>query len=262
MSCGGINRVSVTVILFFLFMNETHSQTSTVGRWVFGAAMIIGFCVVLSAHLIAQGYVTSKEQSNLNVAALNGIAERIIEADQAKWSLYMTRSSATSSNEVTRLLQEDEQAIREYLKEGGILEAEISVHPMDIEPSSYTSYGHQTIVVESKQVEKLGALATEAETVFIKAGRSISTNNIEFYYSDLTTLQKELTKLAIQDARAQGKDLFGEQFDRIQSIGTSVLQVTPENASGGSYDYGYRSSDTSSIKKKALVTVGVTFLLK
>lgn len=243
-------------------MNESSTGSSTVGRWVVVAALILGVCGVLSAHFIAQGYVKSKEQSVASNATITGSAEKIVSADKVKWSIQLSRTSSTSSEQIANLLRQDEQRLREALKKANILEAEISVHPIALHPSSYDSYGSQVIVIESKQVNEVGGLAAEIGPDFLKQGSTLATNGLDFFYSDLSNLQKTLTKEALADARRQADDLLGDQVKQIQTVGSSQMRVTPEQVSPREYDYGYGSTDTSSIKKKVTVTVVVDFRLK
>jgi hypothetical protein len=243
-------------------MNDSSTGSSTVGRWVALAALVLGVCSIISAHFIAQGYAKSKEQALPASATLTGSAEKIVMADKVKWSIQFSRTSPTSSEQTVALLRQDEQNLREALKKANISDADISVQPMVLQPSSYESYASQVIVIEAKQVSELGSLADTLGPELSKEGARLTTNNLDFFYSDLEGLQKSLAKAALADARAQADDLFGNQVKQIQTVGSSQLQVTPKHSSPREYDYGYGSTATSSIKKKVKVTTVVDFRLK
>ena len=155
--------------------------------------------------------------------------------------------------------------MRDALKKAGVTDADISVQPMSIQPAydSYSSgYASQVLVIESKMVEEVGGIADSIGNDFAKRGATATTNSIEFYYSGTNDLQKTLTKKALEDARSQAKDLFGDQVKRVSSVASSQLIITPENASISSYNYGYgTSSETSSIKKRITVNLSVSFEL-
>jgi hypothetical protein len=243
-------------------MNDSSTGSSTVGRWVVLAALVLGVCSIISAHFVVQGYAKSKEQTLPASATLTGSAEKLVTADKVKWSIQFSRTSPTSSEQTVALLRQDEQSLREALKKANILDADISVQPMVFQPSSYESYASQVIVIEAKQVNELGSLADTLGPELFKQGTRLTTNSLDFFYSDLEGLQKSLTKDALADARAQAEDLFGNQVKQIQTVGSSQLQVTPEHSSPREYDYGYGNTATSSIKKKVKVTMVVDFRLK
>lgn len=243
-------------------MNESVSVPSTVGRWVGLSALLLGIALVVSAYLIQSGYVKSKDLSSVNMATLTGTADQVVTSDKVKWSVQLSRSSTGTTERLTNQLEADQAAVRDALKKAGVTDADISVQPMSIQPAydSYSSgYASQVLVIESKMVEEVGGIADSIGNDFAKRGATATTNSIEFYYSGTNDLQKTLTKKALEDARSQAKDLFGDQVKRVSSVASSQLIITPENASISSYNYGYgTSSETSSIKKRITVNLSVS----
>lgn len=246
-------------------MNEPLAVSSTVGRWVGLSALLLGVALVVSAYLIQSGYVKSKDQSNLNMATLTGTADEVVTSDRVKWSVQLSRSSTGTTDKLTSQLEADQTAVREALKKAGVTDADISVQPMSIQPAydSYsTGYASQVLVIESKMVEEVGGVADTIGSDLAKRGATATTNSIEFYYSGTNDVQKTLTKKALDDARSQGKDLFGDQIKRVSSVGSAQVIITPEHASVSSYNYGYgTSSETSSVKKRITVNLSVSFEL-
>ncbi len=231
-------------------------ESSNIGKWIAVASVVLGVSLMISACFIQRGYVTSKDLSNQNIGSVTGLAEKSVESDKAKWSVQISRPTIGKVEETVKNIQEDEKRLRSLLTQAGIKDAIVSVQPANIQ-STEGAYSNQVIVIETANVMALSTLSERAITEFNKDNAYLSTNSIEYYYSGLTELQKQLTKQAVEDARSQAKDVFGLVEPRIQSIGYPQLSVTPENAS-----MYYGNADTSSIKKKVTMSTSVSFFLK
>jgi hypothetical protein len=239
-------------------MCQSVSEFSSVGKWVVAASVVLGLSLVISASFIQRGYVLSKDLSNQNLGSVTGIAEKVVDSDKAKWSIQLSRPGNGKIEDTAKNMKEDEKALRALLAQAGITDAVVSIQPATISPGE-GSYSSQVIVVETSKVAELSALTQFATTELSKRNASLSSNSIEYYYSGMTQLQKELTKLALEDAKSQAKETLGLSDPRVQSVGYSLPVITPENAS--MYN-NYGNTDTSSIKKKVTMNVSVSFFLK
>ena len=240
-------------------MNQSGSESSKGGAWLVMAALILGGSLMVSAGFIQRGFVQSKEVSNQNLGSVTGVAEKVVESDKAKWSIQLSRPGDGKIETTIKNMKEDEQALRALLTQAGITDSVISVQPANISAGE-GAYSSQVIVVETSKVAALSAVSQLASTELAKRNGYLSTNSIEYFYSGMVELQKSLTKLALEDAKAQARDTLGLTDPRIQSVGYSQAVITPENASIYS-NYG-GNADTSSIKKKVAMNVSVSFFLK
>ncbi|MEI7512927.1 MAG: SIMPL domain-containing protein [Candidatus Uhrbacteria bacterium] len=246
-------------------MNESNSHKLSM--------LILGICLIVSAALISRGYVESKSVDLNNFAAFTGKASRAVESDQAKWSIVLTRSASTTE-EATKLIEQDHEALRKLVSDAKVSDAKYSFHP--ITSQNYVDYGNddyygrsgpssyqnmirasQIVVIESGEVADLGALAEHAPSKLSSSGSQLQTDRIEFMYSKLNELEKELDLEALKTARKTAEELLGNQLGNMRSMEQPLLSVQPEN----SVDY-YYSKDTSSIKKNFSVVVKMTFRIK
>lgn len=246
-------RVSLISILF---MSQSMQGSSRVGVWVVAAAAVLGISLIIAACLIQRGYVKAKENTQDNVATLIGLADKVVKSDRAKWSLTISRPGTGKIEDTAKNLQEDEKTLRTLLNNAGIKDAILSIQPANISAGE-GSYASQVMVIETDKVDALSGVASLAPTDLARRNATVSTNSIEYYYSDLSTLQKELVKQALEDANTQAKEVLGQSRPSISSISYGQAQVTPEY---GSMMY-YGNNDTSSIGKRVSLNVSVTFKL-
>lgn len=238
-------------------MSQSESGASKFGLWMLLAALVLGGSLMVSASFIQRGYVESKDVSNMNVASVNGVAEAYVDSDKAKWSVQISRNGGSSVEQTVKDMKEDEKAFRALLDKAGIKDPTVSVQPATVLPGE--NYSNQVIVVETKNVSALSAVSQIASSELSKRNASLSSNSIEYFYSDMINLQKTLTKQALEDAKTQAKEVLGLASPRIQTVGYTQLIVSPESSS--MYG-GYGQTDTTSIRKKVSVSVSVGFFLE
>ncbi len=237
--------------------NVSSPAPRRLGLTLFLATLVLAVSFILSAFLIARGYERSKDGPSF--ATFTGEAWRVITSDKAKWSLELTRK-ANSTAEASRRLTEDGNRLRKLMKDSGIEDADFSFHPVTV----YQEYDgpriSQIVVITSSHAETLGVIAQTATQTFAEQGANLNTQNIEFYYKDLSSLQKTLAKEAIQDAQNQADSLLHDHIGTLSSISPTNIIVSPEDGFPNGY-YG-SPQDASSIQKKVYVNLQVTYRLK
>lgn len=231
------------------------SESSHVGKWIGVASLVIGVSFIVSACFVQRGYVASKDVGQ-DMASLTGVADKVVKSDKAKWSLQISRPGDGKVETTFKNIQEDEKNLRGLLTNTGIKDPVISVQPASISPGE-GSYSSQIIVVETDKVDALSAVAQLAPVELAKHNATVSTNSLEYYYSGMSQLQKELSKQALQDAKSQAKEVLGLSTPHISTLAYSLPVITPENSS-----YMYGNADTASIMKRISMNVSVTFYLK
>lgn len=249
-------------------MNPPESTPSASGNRLL-PAFIFGFSIVLAAALISYGYIQSKKASEFSTATFSGKAERVVESDIAKWSLVLTRYASTTE-EAAKLVEQDHEHLRTLVASAGMTDVDYSFHAIQTRDDSYYDdyysnaprqvrmQASQVVVIETKQVESMGKLTENPQKNLQGTGIQLRTDRIEYLYSGIDELEKELRKEALKNAHDEARTLLGGQLGDIRSLGRSSLVVTPENASTAYYT----SPDTTSIKKKVVVTLEATFRLK
>lgn len=256
----------------FIFFNMQFASkiAGISGLSLILAVIILGGSLIVSSSFIAKGYEKSRDV-NVNRVSVEGSATREITSDSVKWSVEISHLAPTAK-EATDLLMADGEALRAMLKTANVQDAEFSFQPISTRQDyPYDDYGYygdqpntdtsvkirasQIVVIESKQVEEVGALAQNASISFSEGGRMLTPRSVEFYYSKQDELEKEMMREAIQDAQVQARALLGSDLGKLQTVEFPSFRLEPLQ-SNSSY---YNSEDTSSIKKKAKSWVRVSF---
>jgi len=110
-------------------------------------------------------------------------------------------------------------------------------------------------------LQKITALAKNTLQL-INAGVIFSSQNLEYYYSQLPDLRVALLSDAIKDAKDRATKIAessGKRVGTLKSATMGVVQVMNVNSTDVT-DYG--TYDTSNIEKEVMITVRAVFTLK
>ncbi|MBI2550935.1 SIMPL domain-containing protein [Candidatus Uhrbacteria bacterium] len=235
-------------------------------------ALVLGLALVLSSLVGAGAFTKSKRLGN--TLAVTGSAEKIVDSDTVKWSIGLSHTVSPDQKAVAgKRLNEDRGELMALLKTIGIMEADVSIQPLNIWPTTeynnatgvsvLTGYtASQTIVVETDKVDAVGTLAQTATATLAEKGVDASSQSLEYYYGKIADVKLELLTAATKNAHERADAIVsggGGSVGPAQSADTGVFQITAVNSSDLS-DYG--SYDTSSPKKKITAVVHVSFGLE
>lgn len=230
-------------------------------------ALILGVAMLLSALVLGLFfYNAQKDQSTVTVV---GQAVQGFEADTVKW--VITIEEETGPNDLAlgyRQLEEGVRNLKEQLSSRGIDASEISLKT----PYVYKDYNYdlgvvtrlrfqQTVIVVTDELDVVEELAFNPVQL-LEANVNIMNSNVEFYYSKIDELKKELVSLATRNAKERAEKML-EQTDvklgKLISVRSGVFQITEpystEISSLGIYD-------TSTRKKQISVTASAVFAIK
>lgn len=246
------------------------------------AAALIGVSIIIATSIGAESFYRAKQLAN--VLSVTGSAEKIVTSDTVKWQSSLARSvSADQLKSGSSQINNDIKVVREYFKNSGVQDSEITVNPVTVTPfcasqngTSYDKFGNQTcgssptagynlsqvIVVDSPRVPDITKLSQAASDYFIGQGLIFSTQSLEYYYGKLADLRLDLLSQATKDAKDRADKIAqstGKQVDSLVTASMGVFQVTAKNSVEVS-DYG--TYDTSSLEKKVTGVVRVSFSLK
>lgn len=231
------------------------------------ASLILGVCLIIGTFIVSQSMVSVKKLND--TLTVSGSAKEKVVSDSAKWRGIFSRNILLSdlSNGYT-LMKKDEAAVNKFLKDNGLKSEEIRIAPVTMnqiyknyqnEPKEYIL--QQTVEINSPDVAKITDLAKNIQPLIDK-GVLFSTQNVEYFTSQLPALRVSLLANAIKDAKDRaGKiaESSGKKVGAIQSASMGVVQVMPVNSVDIS-DYG--NYDTSTIDKEVMVTVKTIFRLE
>ena len=191
---------------------------------------------------------------------VKGLAEREVPADKVTWSI----STKVTGNDLPMLYESinlQTTKIKQFLKQNGLEEKEITVNPPSISDLEAREWGDNnknfryivstTITVATKKVEEVKkAIFRQAE--LLKQGVAIETRNADYEYASFQQMKPEMMAEAIKNAQKTA-----EQFAEASNAHLGEIQT----AGQGQFEIDDRDQNTPYIKKLRVVTT-ITYSLK
>lgn len=191
---------------------------------------------------------------------VKGLAEREVPADKVTWSI----STKVTGNDLPMLYESinlQTTKIKQFLKQNGLEEKEITVNPPSISDLEAREWGDNnknfryivstTITVATKKVEEVKkAIFRQAE--LLKLGVAIETSNADYEYASFQQMKPEMMAEAIKNAQKTA-----EQFAEASNAHLGEIQT----AGQGQFEIDDRDQNTPYIKKLRVVTT-ITYSLK
>ena len=230
---------------------------------------VLGISIVLSAIIFGSFFYQSRiPQKSIKVV---GVATKRFNSDIIKWRVSLSRSTGVSDlKNGYSLIKSDLKSFNDLLLENGFSEKDITVQPVNTNPiySQYEKSGNpvgynimQNLYIVSADITKLEKIALNP-SFFFEKGIILQNSNLEYYFSKLDRIKKELLANATQDAKKRAEAIaksVGDQVDRIDSARVGVFQITEPYSTEVS-DYGVYNISTK--VKDITVTMNVSFSLK
>ena len=191
---------------------------------------------------------------------VKGLAEREVPADKVTWSI----STKVTGNDLPMLYESinlQTTKIKQFLKQNGLEEKEITVNPPSISDLEAREWGDNnknfryivstTITVATKKVEEVKkAIFRQAE--LLKQGVAIETSNADYEYASFQQMKPEMMAEAIKNAQKTA-----EQFAEASNAHLGEIQT----AGQGQFEIDDRDQNMPYIKKLRVVTT-ITYSLK
>ena len=159
---------------------------------------------------------------------VKGLAEREVPADKVTWSI----STKVTGNDLPMLYESinlQTTKIKQFLKQNGLEEKEITVNPPSISDLEAREWGDNnknfryivstTITVATKKVEEVKkAIFQQAE--LLKQGVAIETSNADYEYASFQQMKPEMMAEAIKNAQKTA-----EQFAEASNAHLGEIQT-------------------------------------
>lgn len=224
--------------------------------------VIIAFALIVMGSLIGSGISDVAERNR--VVDVKGLAEIEVPANKVTWPI----SFKETGNDLPQLyerINSTSKAIIDYLKVGGIEDAEISVNPpevVDLQAEIYGSQNHtyrynitSVITVTSKKIDQVRALMSQQSSL-LKNGiailKSDYQNQVIYEYTDFNNVKPKMIEEATRNARAAAEQFAKDSDSRIGKI---------MRANQGVFSINDRDENTPYIKRIRVVT-SITYELK
>jgi len=229
-------------------------------------AIILGISFVVGAAVFGNYFYRARAQGN--TIRVVGAATKRFESDIVKWRISVGRNTglADASAGYSDTRRAFESLVAE-LKGAGISDNEISVQPINRNPvydrnGNHTGYSfNQSVYVISSDLATVEKLALNPDEMFQK-GVALQSSSLEYYFSKLPDIKKELLAEATRDARQRAVEIAknsGSGIGTLHSARAGIFQITEPYSTEVS-DYGIYN--TSTRQKDVTVTVTAEFGLR
>ena len=229
-------------------------------------AVVLSAGIVLAAFIWGMFFYESKaENTTIRVV---GNASKRFGTDTVKWRLSVMRATKTSvvSDEYSLVAADVEKIVSE-LTSRGIDADDIAVQPISTNEMFSREGGIsgyrvvQSLVVITDKVDVIEGMAINPASILSK-GIVVENSRLEYYYSNVDELKRELLGDASRDARMRAEEIAGgsgEKVGAIRNARAGVFQITEPYSTEVS---GYGIYNTSSREKEIKVTVHAEFALE
>lgn len=246
---------ALVVAAILIWMKESKTPYA-----LLGVAFIVGI-TIFSVFF----WQSRKAETSLRVV---GYSSKIFQSDLVKWNVSLQKS--VGENELSsgyKTMNADVKAFRDYLVSQGFKEDDISVQPVTSFPR-YDNYGNmsgynlsQEIFLLSENLDKVQELSLNPDFIADR-GMVLQNSRLEYLYTKLPDLKKELLAAATEDALARAKEISGSansKLGKMREARAGVFQIT-EPFSTEVSDYGIYNTGTR--KKSISVTLTAYFYLR
>ncbi|MFB3895411.1 MAG: SIMPL domain-containing protein [bacterium] len=226
----------------------------------------LGFSIIIASIIFGLFFYASR--ANKETISVIGTATKRYESDIIKWKVTITRiADLKDMKSGYDQLQKDELTLVDLLKANGVDSTDITIQPI-ISEQKYDRNGQQIgftlrqiIFVISKDLTKVEKLALNPKFIIDK-GIILDSANIEYYFSNLPEIKRELLALATQDAKKRAQEVAknaGVELNKLIAAHSGIFQInepySTEVQSYGVYNTATRQKDIN-------ITLNATYTLK
>jgi len=232
--------------------------------------LLIATGAILSTTILANAVVEFQKLQNQTIR-VTGSASQNVTSDLA--TLNIRISSRTSDLKSGYLkMNNDANNIKEFLTTNGLEEDKIELSPIHNYEyykrigaySSNEIEGYnvsRNIKVTSNDVKKITEISKRMNELVDK-NINISSSDVQYFVSNIDDIKIKMVGEATKNAKERAQSMIEGTNGKIGTMNSAkmgVFQIVPVNSTDVS-DYGI--NDTSSIEKKVVSTVNVTFNVK
>lgn len=246
-------------------------------------ALIIGSSIIITALILGSAF--KKRNENLDTISVIGLGSKDFVSDEILWSGSFTTKSFDIKEAYTKIIA-DQKIVEKFFLSKGFKRNEFSFGAVRFNKgykevrveSNNDEYGtkyeqvfdgydaSQTISFNAKKnpdlmkrIEDVSSKTSE----LINSGIELSSNTIQYTYSDLPSLKHSLIQKASVDAKERAEKIVESadgDLGKLKSASMGVFQITgqgstEEDSYGGNFD-------TYSKNKSARITVRLEYELE
>jgi len=234
-------------------------------------AAIIALGLIISTVVLTQAF-KNRNQADETIS-VTGLGSKDFVSDLIVWNSSFSKKSFELKQAYTEL-ENDRNAIKNYLLEKGLKENEIIFSSVNINKEYTYSYDNnsnlrsqqfngyaltQNVQIESKEVEKVENVSRQVSEL-INKGVELYSNAPEYYYTQLAELKLEMIAEATKDAKMRADQIAENAGAALGSLKKSDLGVYQIIAQNSSEEYSWGGSfNTTSKNKTATITIRLVY---
>ncbi|HSF55510.1 MAG TPA: SIMPL domain-containing protein [Algoriphagus sp.] len=235
------------------------------------SSILFSIAIVIAAFVLGNAVINrNRPQGTIHVT---GLGEQNFTSDLIVWEGNFSRESNDLKTAYADL-EKDKTAVTDYLKAKGIPAEQLvfnAVSTIPLYQQNYTANGtyagqtftgyqlSQTLVIESKEVEKVEKISREI-TELLNQGITFYSQPPRYYYTQLESLKLEMIAKATEDGRVRAERIAENSNSDLGDLITAnmgIFQITGQN-SGEDYSWG-GTLNTSAKNKTASITMKLSF---
>lgn len=238
------------------------------------SAILFAIAIVVAAIVLGNAYIERSERTgSINVT---GSGSRDFTSDLIVWEGSFSKENK-DLNVAYDELATAKDIITKYLVDKGIPEDKLvftAINSHENRKSLYNSNGnyigdefmgyvlHQSVQVESQEVEKIEKIAREV-TELLNRGVQFYSQPPRYYYTKLADLKIEMISQATEDARTRAERIAensGSKLGNLVSANMGIFQITGQN-SDEDYSWG-GTFNTADKNKTASINMKLEYQVK
>jgi|LakMenEpi03Aug12_release.lakeMendotaPanAssembly.Ray.scaffolds.fasta_scaffold303350_2 hypothetical protein len=247
------------------------------------SSIIIGLAVIITAFILGMAFKNRNE--NLDSISVIGLGTKDFVSDEILWSGSFTTKSFDIKESYNKMIS-DQKIVSEFFVKKGFNPNEFSFGAVQFnkrfrevriengENAYNTKYEQvfdgyeatQTISFSAKKnpdlMKRIEAVSSKTSEL-INSGIELSSNSIQYTYSDLPSLKQSLIEKATKDASERANKIVNTadgDLGKLKNASMGVFQITGQ---GSTEDDSYGGNfDTYSKNKTARITVRLEYELE
>jgi hypothetical protein len=248
----------------------------------FKSSIVIGIAIIITAFILGQSF--KKRNENLDSISVIGLGSKDFVSDEILWSGSFTATSMDIKSAYSKIIS-DQKIVSDYFIGKGFKATEFSFGAVNFQKkyreikvsNSNDEYikteqvfdgyeATQTISFSAKKNPELMQrieLVSSKTSELINSGIELTSNTIQYTYSDLPSLKQSLIENATKDASQRANKIVNTadgNLGKLKDASMGVFQITGQGSTEED-SYG-GNNDQFSKNKTARITVRLQYELK
>ena len=247
------------------------------------STLLISLAIILSAWILGSAF--KKRNENLDTISVIGLGTKDFVSDEILWTGSFTTNSLDIKTAYTKIVT-DQKIVTNFFINKGFNSKEFSFGAVNFQkkykeirkenPNNsdlnqieqvFDGYeATQTIIFSAKKnpemMRKIESVSNKTSEL-INSGIELSSNSIQYTYSNLPSLKQSLIEKATKDASERANKIVNTAYGKIGKLKNASMGVFQITGQGSTEEDSYGGiNDTYSKNKTARITVRLEYELE